>query len=76
MIRDVARREVVMYKIIGWMGQDQDRRRALEAGFDHHLSKPIDPDRLEDLIRSRNADGQRTSWPPRRPTSPGLADTS
>jgi signal transduction histidine kinase/CheY-like chemotaxis protein len=27
-------------------GQEQDRRRSLEAGFDHHLIKPVDPDAL------------------------------
>jgi signal transduction histidine kinase len=27
-------------------GQDDDRRRALEAGFDEHLVKPVDPDAL------------------------------
>ena len=39
--------------LTGW-GQDDDRRRALEAGFDHHLTKPIDPDQLESLIASRS----------------------
>lgn len=29
-------------------GQPDDRRRALEAGFDTHLVKPVDPD---DLVR-------------------------
>jgi len=29
-------------------GQDEDRRRSLEAGFDHHLVKPVD---LEMLAR-------------------------
>jgi CheY-like chemotaxis protein len=31
-------------------GQDEDRRRALEAGFDEHLVKPIDFERLKELI--------------------------
>jgi signal transduction histidine kinase len=35
--------------ITGW-GQDDDRRRALEAGFDRHLTKPIDPEQLQSLI--------------------------
>ena len=37
--------------LTGW-GQENDRRRAIEAGFDHHLTKPIDPDRLEAVIAS------------------------
>jgi CheY-like chemotaxis protein len=35
--------------LTGW-GQDSDRRRALEAGFDHHLIKPVDPEQLAALI--------------------------
>jgi CheY-like chemotaxis protein len=33
-------------------GQPEDRRRALEAGFDAHVVKPIDPGRLSDVIAS------------------------
>ncbi len=40
--------------ITGW-GQDEDRRRAAEAGFDTHLTKPIDPAQLERLIAERAA---------------------
>jgi len=32
-------------------GQVEDRQRALEAGFDEHLVKPIDPDRLAELLQ-------------------------
>jgi PAS domain S-box-containing protein len=32
------------------LGQDEDRRRTREAGFDHHLVKPVDPDALEKLL--------------------------
>jgi PAS domain S-box-containing protein len=35
----------------GW-GQDEDRRRSAEAGFDHHLVKPIDPEALEALMKA------------------------
>jgi len=31
-------------------GQDDDRRRSQEAGFDHHLVKPVEPAALETLI--------------------------
>ena len=32
--------------------RDVDRRRALDAGFDWHLSKPIEPDDLIGVIAS------------------------
>ena len=31
-------------------GQEEDRRRAHEAGFDHHLTKPVDPSELQPLL--------------------------
>ena len=31
-------------------GQDEDRRRARQAGFDEHLTKPADPATLESLL--------------------------
>ena len=41
--------EVKLVALTGW-GQEADRRRALAAGFDHHLTKPIDPGALNDLL--------------------------
>jgi len=38
-------------------GQSEDRRKAVEAGFDMHLLKPVDPDRLSAII---------AALPPRR----------
>ncbi|HEY5863135.1 MAG TPA: ATP-binding protein, partial [Casimicrobiaceae bacterium] len=35
--------------LTGW-GQEDDRRRASEAGFDHHLVKPVDIAVLQDLL--------------------------
>ena len=32
-------------------GQPQDRERATAAGFDDHLVKPVDPDRLREVLR-------------------------
>ncbi len=40
---------LVLAALSGW-GQDEDRRRAMAAGFDHHFVKPIDIDALERLI--------------------------
>jgi CheY-like chemotaxis protein len=41
--------EVVLIALTGW-GQEQDRRRSREAGFDHHLVKPVDPRALMTLV--------------------------
>ncbi len=35
----------------GW-GQESDRRHTREAGFDHHLVKPVDVAALEDILRA------------------------
>src|SRR4051812_684192 len=41
--------EVTLVALTGW-GQDADRRRASDAGFDHHLTKPVDPETLNVLL--------------------------
>jgi signal transduction histidine kinase len=41
---------LTLIAITGW-GQDVDKERAVAAGFDHHLTKPVDPRRLADLLR-------------------------
>ncbi len=40
---------VILNAITGW-GQAEDKRRAIAAGFDHHLTKPVDPHELESLL--------------------------
>lgn len=35
--------------LTGW-GDDENRRRSRDAGFDLHLVKPVDPDELERLL--------------------------
>ena len=37
--------------VTGW-GQEDDRLKAAEAGIDHHLVKPADIDRLQELLDS------------------------
>jgi DNA-binding response OmpR family regulator len=46
--------DVVLIAVTGW-GQAEDRRRAFEAGFDHHLTKPIAPQTLETLLETLSA---------------------
>jgi len=54
---DVARRlrqrpgleSLVLVAMTGW-GQEEDRRRSQEAGFDHHLIKPVEPGALYKLL--------------------------
>jgi len=41
---------LTLIAITGW-GQDIDKERAYAAGFDHHLTKPVDPQRLAELLR-------------------------
>ncbi|WP_267874522.1 hypothetical protein [Massilia sp. 9I] len=31
-------------------GQEEDRRRTRDSGFDHHLTKPVDVDQLLDML--------------------------
>jgi CheY-like chemotaxis protein len=35
--------------LTGW-GQQEDRRRTAEAGFDHHFIKPVEPNAIEGLL--------------------------
>jgi CheY-like chemotaxis protein len=34
------------------LARDEDRARALDAGFDVHLAKPVDPRKLVNLVAS------------------------
>jgi CheY-like chemotaxis protein/two-component sensor histidine kinase len=45
---------VVLIALTGW-GQGDDERRANEAGFDHHLTKPLDPTRLREILAGLGA---------------------
>jgi len=42
-------RRIYLVALTGW-GQDGDRRRAAEAGFDAHLVKPVPPEALDRLL--------------------------
>jgi CheY-like chemotaxis protein len=42
-------KDVVLVALTGW-GQAEDRARTREAGFDHHLTKPLEIDALQELL--------------------------
>ena len=44
-------KHTVLTALTGW-GTEEDRRRSRQAGFDHHLVKPVDSDSLEKLLAS------------------------
>ena len=55
-------KDIVMIALTGW-GQDDDRRKSLEAGFNGHLVKPVDYDQLMELLKSmvKDEETQRKS---------------
>jgi two-component system, sensor histidine kinase len=61
---DLARRlrerpaagRMVLVAVTGW-GQEKDRRMAHEAGFDHHMVKPVEFDEIQAILKS--------AWPQR-----------
>lgn len=42
-------KETVLVAVTGW-GQDDDRRKSMEAGFDLHLVKPVEPEVFRALL--------------------------
>jgi signal transduction histidine kinase/CheY-like chemotaxis protein len=45
---------IYLVALTGW-GQEEDRRRSSEAGYDEHLVKPADPGDIERVCRDRRA---------------------
>lgn len=43
--------ELYLIAVTGW-GQKEDKARAIAAGFDHHLTKPVDPDEVERVLQA------------------------
>jgi CheY-like chemotaxis protein len=48
-IRATAGAEVMLIAVTGW-AQDSDKAQSKAAGFDHHLTKPIEPETLIGLL--------------------------
>jgi PAS domain S-box-containing protein len=44
-------RDVYLIAVTGW-GQKEDKARAIAAGFDHHLTKPVDPDEVGNVLQA------------------------
>jgi signal transduction histidine kinase/CheY-like chemotaxis protein len=51
-IRESLGSEPLIIAVTGW-GQEAERRRSREAGFDHHLTKPVDVELLKRLMSPR-----------------------
>ncbi|HEV2847033.1 MAG TPA: MEDS domain-containing protein [Thermoanaerobaculia bacterium] len=51
--RDPATRSAKLIAVTGY-GREEDRRRSKEAGFDLHLTKPVDPAQLKALLQDGN----------------------
>lgn len=43
---------VLLIALTGW-GQAEDKQLAIDAGFDHHLTKPVDGATIDDLLAER-----------------------
>jgi signal transduction histidine kinase/two-component SAPR family response regulator len=56
--RTVEVADILIIAMTGW-GQEQDRKRSKEAGFDAHLVKPVDLENLVRILETR--DGSTTS---------------
>jgi signal transduction histidine kinase/CheY-like chemotaxis protein len=60
---DVARHlraqagNLLLIAVTGY-GQEEDRQRAREAGFDHHFVKPVDPEILGALLQGNAVDSE------------------
>ena len=47
-----GRDDMLLVALTGW-GKEEDRRRSKEAGFDHHLTKPVEFDALQELLAEK-----------------------
>jgi CheY-like chemotaxis protein len=42
-------KELFLLALTGW-GQSEDKEKARRAGFDRHLTKPVDPDLVDEIV--------------------------
>jgi len=49
-VRQDARLQHVLLVALTGYGQEEDRQRTMAAGFDHHITKPVEPDALNRIV--------------------------
>jgi PAS domain S-box-containing protein len=62
-------RNAVLIALTGW-GQEQDKQAAKAAGFDEHMTKPVDPENVERILAGLLSDS------PGQPGAGGVADSA
>jgi CheY-like chemotaxis protein len=64
--------ELKLVALTGY-GREDDRQRSRDAGFDRHMTKPLEPPRLRDMLASFDFGSDGDADRPDRPTSAPLA---
>lgn len=56
-------RDLTLVAVTGW-GRENDQIRSAEAGFDRHMTKPVDPATLESFLRTNRVQSPAPSLSP------------
>lgn len=56
-IRDISGKNAPLLVALTGFGQDEDKRRAQQAGFDQHFTKPVKPEKIREMIARSEASG-------------------
>jgi PAS domain S-box-containing protein len=56
LVREAKRRQPLKAVALSGFGTEEDVRRSLEAGFDYHVTKPVDIDGLRSLLQELTAE--------------------
>jgi two-component system CheB/CheR fusion protein len=62
-------RNAVLIALTGW-GQEQDKQAAKAAGFDEHMTKPVDPENVERVLATLLSDSRESAG------AGGMADSA
>ena len=58
-------KEIVLVALTGW-GQEEDKRKAIDAGFAQHFTKPVSPTDIANLMARLHAESVQQEKAPRR----------